>query len=345
MTRPRSETINDQVEGIQHCISRCVRRAHLQGEDPLTGNNYAHRKTWLHQRLIELSRIFYLDVCGYALMDNHLHTILRNRPDLAAKGSDRDVAVRWLKLFPKRSEPNDVPVEPSEDEVTLLLMDESRIKVLRKRLVSISWFHRCLKEFIARKANAEDGCTGRFWEGRFKNMTLLDDAAVLTCLTYVELNPIRAKVAETPETSKFTSAEERIRGHLARCSNASHGAWGILGEPTAAIETGCDDWLCPLRDTPDRRGFLPMDLEGYLELLDWTGRRLVAGKAGAIPDHLPPMLTRLSVNHQQWLNSTRHFESMFFSVAGTETHMKQAAKRMGQGWVRGLSAGKTAFLD
>jgi hypothetical protein len=69
---------------------------------------------------------------------------------------------------------------------------------------------RCLCESIARLANAEDEVTGRFFEGRFKSVRLNDEASVLACMAYVDLNPVRAKMAETPETSEFTSAWQRI---------------------------------------------------------------------------------------------------------------------------------------
>ncbi len=346
MTRPRSLVIDDQREGFYHCVSRCVRRAFLHGVDSQTGKNYEYRKVWVHQRLKFLAQVFWIDVGGYAVMDNHVHMLLRNRPDLSQPASPREVAYRWLLLYPKRRDAKGLPLEPSEKEMNQLLADEARIAELRQRLASISWIMKCLKEYIARKANKEDGCTGRFWEARFKCTALLDEAAVLACLVYVDLNPIRAKVAETPETSFFTSAEERIRKQVV-CQGNDRPDTGLrkFELSDTAGQVASEDWLCPLSDQANRRGVLSIDLLCYLEILDWTGRQLVTDKPGVIPKHLPPILTRLSINPRHWLDSAARFGKLFSVVAGTETHMKEAAARMGQKWVRGVRTGKTAFLE
>lgn len=345
MTRPRSILINDQVEGTYHCVSRCVRRAFLQGNDPVTGKCYEYRKGWIHDRLVFLAKVFLIDVGGYAVMDNHLHVILRNRPDLALAVPAHDVARRWLLLYPKRRDAFGLPCEPSEEEIEALLADAFRINLLRRRLSSISWLMKCLKEYVSRKANAEDGCGGRFWESRFKSTVLLDDAAILTCLVYVDLNPIRAGMAEVPEESLFTSAEERIRGYRARQALRKDNGGGLEGQsPRKSDDANCDQWLCPLQSSSSRRGFLSINLPSYLEILDWTGRQIVEGKRGAIPDDLPPILIRLSVNPNRWLETARRFGSLFSVAAGTETHMKEAASRLGQKWVCGVEAGKAAFL-
>ena len=234
MTYARRETIAPGEVGIYHCVTRCVRRAFLCGADPLTGKNFDHRKNWVRERLEVLAGIFGIEVCGYAAMSNHLHVVLRSRPDLARGWTDVEVAARWLRLFPKRRK-DGTAAPPKEQEIASLAANTERCAICRVRLSNISWFMRCLSEPIARRANREDGCRGRFFEGRFRCQMLLDDAAVLACSLYVDLNPIRAGIAETPEESKFTSAYDRIQGLGASTQSAS--------ELNASNQ---DDWLCVL---------------------------------------------------------------------------------------------------
>ena len=95
--------------------------------------------------------------------------------------------------------------------VQTAIADHERVRTWRQRLASLSWFMKTLKEPIARRANREDEVTGHFWEGRFKVHALLDEGAVLACLAYIDLNPIRAGATTTPEDSKHTSVHDRIR--------------------------------------------------------------------------------------------------------------------------------------
>ncbi len=208
---PRSLLFDPAEPGIYHCVNRCVRRAFLCGVDRMTGKNFDHRKEWIQGRLEYLAGQMGLDVLGFAVMSNHLHVVLRNRPDVVERWSDDEVARRWWNLFPSRRNDDDTPAEPNASDLAMITGNAARLAEVRRRLSSLSWFMRCLAEPIARRANGEDSCTGRFWEGRFKAQPVLDEPALAACLAYVDLNPVRARIAATPEESRFTSVYERVQ--------------------------------------------------------------------------------------------------------------------------------------
>ena len=209
MTTARSLLVDSESPGYYHCISRCVRRAWLCGIDPYDGKSYEHRREWVESRLLALAEIFAVGIYAYAVMSNHVHVVLRIDPEVAAGWSLEGVASRWVRLFPATVDGAIDPVACETKEQTLLGNAE-RLETCRQRLGSLAWFTRSLNAPIARRANQEDACTGRFWEGRYKCQALLDDAAVLTCMSYVDLNPIRAGIAENLEASSHTSALRRI---------------------------------------------------------------------------------------------------------------------------------------
>jgi hypothetical protein len=280
-----------------------------------------------------------------------LHLVLRIRPDLVQDWSDEEVARRWYRLFPRRDEQGRA-IELEPHQLAALLADPRRVAQWRERLCSLSWFMRTLCEPIARRANREDDCSGRFWEGRFKCQALLDEAAVLACTMYVDLNPIRAGVADRPETSEFTSAFERI---AAREDSR---------DLDAAGEKARDGWLCPVPDgdaaretapaepashvpVPRRRashqGFLPMRLDDYLRLLDWTGRQTREGKRGTIPDHLEPILQRLNIQADAWIETICNFGRRFHRAVGRPDHLLARAHQAGCRWFHGTAYSRLAF--
>jgi hypothetical protein len=163
----RQIVVGDEV-GVYHCVARCVRRAFLCGVDTYSGQDYSHRKEWILDRLREFAGLFAIEVCGYSVMSNHLHLVLRNRPDIAGRWSADEVALRWRRVFPTRDDATGEPVEPDEHDLAMLTANSERLAELRERLANLSWFMRCLCEKIARTANHEDGSSGGFWAGRFK---------------------------------------------------------------------------------------------------------------------------------------------------------------------------------
>jgi len=356
MTIARKEVVFDGDEGVYHCINRCVRRAFLTGVDKMSGNNYDHRKEWIYSRLVELSEIFAVEICGYAVMSNHLHVVLRNRPDILDGFSDCEVAERWSRLYPKQFKTAYREIE-AEAGIALMCKDSTRMKVLRERLGSISWVMKCLSEPISHRANKEDGCKGRFWEGRFKCQALLDEAAVLTCMAYVDLNPIRAGVARTPETSEYTSAHERIEAHKAEKSVEALEAVAKVDDLSEKqkekiteekLKTSKAAWLSPLDNKPKDwkqgiHGLLGMSLSEYLELLDWTGRCIHRGKRGVIPANLKPILERISIDVDNWVDSVLSFGKLFYRAVGQVEKLVEAAKKAGKKWLHGVRASHKCF--
>jgi len=352
----RKEIVCETEVEMFHAYTRCVRRAFLCGQDALTGQNFDHRKQWIEERLQELSGIMALDLCGFAIMANHLHVVVRTRPDLVAAWSDEEVARRWWRLFPHRRDREQRPAEPEAHELALLTADPQALAERRRRLSSLSWFMRCLSEPIARRANREDEVSGRFWEGRFKCQKLLDEAAILACSVYVDLNPIRAGLAATPETSSHTSAHARIQGRRERAERAP-AKTRAAGKPRPAAEVPGDAWLCPVSVDGDptvaaratvacrasNKGFLSLSLEDYLRILDWTGRQLRRDKRGAIPGDLAPILQRLGMSGDCWVDTVTNFGRWFHRAAGRVSLVIQEAARAGKHWFQGLGRCQQAF--
>lgn len=344
MGLPRSKYVQEGIEGVYHCFSRCVRRAFLYGYDAYSGRDYSHRKQWLVNRLRQLSSIFAIDVCAYSVMENHYHTIVRTRPDIVAKWSDYDVASRWLKLCPPRRKSKKAAKPTFEASVHTLMLYPDRIAILRKRLSSLSWFMGRLNEFIARAANKEDEVKGRFWESRFKCQALLDDAAIASCMTYVDLNSIRAGVAATPEESDFSSIQERIRAWYKE--NMDSETKGISSK-TCSHNNPEDSahWLCPIESQTGRRGILPMSVEEYLDLVDRSGRIIRVDKRAVIDPNLKPILLRVGASPQEWTTTISSFGEKFSLAAGMLSNLRHFADQLGKRWFKGVGAAKVAFVS
>ena len=213
MTQPRSSHVSLDDTPWYHCVSRCVRRAFLCGEDAVTGKSFEHRRGWIAERIKQLAGVFAIDVAAYAVMGNHYHVVVRIDRDRALGWSVEEVLRRWTALFSGpllvRKYLSEARGEMGEAEIAKVA---ELAETYRARLYDLSWFMRTLNEYIARRANAEDGVKGRFWEGRFKSQALLDEQALLAAMAYVDLNPVRAGIAETPEDSDYTSIQERVGG-------------------------------------------------------------------------------------------------------------------------------------
>ncbi|MGR6872657.1 transposase [Pseudomonas sp. HK3] len=202
MPKPRKEQISLEATPYYHCVSRCVRRAFLCGTDISTQQDFEHRRGWLEAELIKQAQVFAINIAAYAIMSNHYHVVLHINKEQADSWSFDEVIERWHSLYKGNALSQRYRLGSKMSLAKVEKLKES-VQLWRERLMDISWFMRRLNETISRKANEEDRCTGHFWEGRFKSQALLDEKALAACLAYVDLNPIRAKMAKSPETSEF----------------------------------------------------------------------------------------------------------------------------------------------
>ena len=316
MTRARYQQVSLQDTPYYHCISRCVRRAYLCGDDPVSGKNFDHRKQWLVTRIKQLAAQFAIEICAYAIMGNHYHLVLHVNQEQADAWSDDEVINRWTELFPRNAALIETLRNNKSNRAAQKHLKQ-HVNLWRERLMDISWFMRVLNEGIARRANAEDQCTGRFWEGRFKCQALLDDAALMACMAYVDLNPIRAKMANTPESSAYTSVRKRIQ--KARSTHAPNhpqqqmsGLFPFVGYPRTEMPKG-----------------LPFRLTDYLELVELGGRIFRDDNRGAIDALASPILERLNMEPKHWAYLIQHFESCFKSLVGAAYKLKQVCQSLG----------------
>ncbi|MFQ3246374.1 MAG: REP element-mobilizing transposase RayT [Arenicella sp.] len=308
MTLPRKSLVSVEHTPYYHCVSRCVRRAYLCGYDRLTTKSYEHRRNWLELKLLRTADLFAVKLCSYAVMSNHYHVVLHIRPDISQQWSEYEVVKRWHQcfkgtLFSQRF----INGEPLiEAQWKALRID---IKRWRRRLCSISWFMRIVNETIARQANKEDKCTGRFWEGRFKSQALLDERALLSCMAYVDLNPIRACMATTPEQSDHTSIKYRLE----------------LLEKGEIQHSSLESFV----GTTEKTIGIPFKLKDYLELVDWSGRIIRTDKRGHIDNALPDILSRLGLDIDVWKILTTEFEMHFQCWVGSEHIVRRVCEGKG----------------
>jgi len=332
MTLPRRAQVALGETPYYHCIARCVRRAFLCGADPYTGKDFEHRKQWLLDRITCQADVFAVDVCAYAVMSNHYHLVLRIDQRRALNWSDDEVIHRWTQLFRgpiliQRLQAGESLSAAQQHTVSEI------IAVWRQRLADISWYMRCLNEYIARQANAEDDCTGRFWEGRFKSQALLDHASLLSCMAYVDLNPVRAGMVRSLEASDFTSIQQRLR--LAGERKAAH-------QPKSAAPP-----LLPFTESQatasTTQTALPFTLQAYVDLVEATGRQVVHGKRGAITAEATRVLADLRITPSQWAVLSLEIQASSLRVIGSLEKLRAYHLAMGRRRIVGAGLLRLAY--
>ncbi|GAA0854438.1 transposase [Aliiglaciecola litoralis] len=255
-------------------------------------------------------------------MSNHTHVVVHVDKEIALSWTINEVLLRYHRLHKgtlltqKYMSGNELS---SGEYVSFI----ETVEVYRARLYNISWFMRDLNEHIARQANKEDNCSGRFWEGRFKSQALLDESALLSCMAYVDLNPIRAKISKAPETAEFTSIKKRIEAVKNKGKQASILMPFIGGQRQS------------------RRKGIAFNLNDYFELVDMTGRCIRNDKAAYIENTQNPILERLGLHSNQWLSLSINFEKHFCYAAGSELVMNKFKSHTNHKRLRGMGQART----
>ncbi len=358
MAQPRYTQIDIDATPYYHCISRCVRRAFLCGRDHLTGQCFDHRKGWIVEKLAELTDVFAVQICAYAVLSNHFHLVLHVDSARARAWSDTEVVERYGRLFPGAAALwHELPSSVAAD----------RVRLWRARLHDVSWFMRCLNESIARRANVEDDCKGRFWEGRFRSQALLDTAGLLTCMSYVDLNPIRANLAASLEESDFTSIQQRLglpaaagseQRPTVESSEAGH-AVPPAGEPPWGRGDEGQDSQCdsaPRRpelvalSTPGafraEEHALPLTLGDYVELLEATGATVRGpGPDTVLPEGSVRTLWRVGIISEHWVQAVRDYRRRFFSMVGSVHAIDVYCARTDRAQAKGSDWAGRVFRD
>ena len=354
MAIPRMYQLSGRPVWI-HAISRCVRKAYLCGG---RDGKWDHRRQWVEDRLKELSGVFAVEVAAYAVMSNHVHAVVRMSPEGSFAWSAREVVERWLSVFGKNADR--MVVNGQRDLIiTQFAQDAVWVAERRARLADLSWFMRAFKEPIARRANAEDDCSGRFWEGRFASVPLLDHAAVVACMAYVDLNPVRARMAPTPEASCFTSVKARVGARQRHRAVTRVQAKVAAGEatpeqaaatlkragvaeesiPAAAVSHEAGNFLAPIlrcQRTHDGQvvSSFELSVDEYLTLVDLTGRVLRPDKRGAIDPRLPALLARLDLKLDAWIATMTGWRQMHGRALGHRAARDEIAGHHGLRWIR-----------
>ena len=259
MTQPRTSNVSLQDTPYHHSISRCMSRDVLCSDDRYSDNNFDHRKPWLLPRLKLLEEVFAIDIAAYSVMSDHHHVVLHVDQTRGRSWGRDEVIRRWLRLYKGDPLVHRHLQGKLQSEAEYRQLDRIT-DTWRERLTSISEFMRCINEYMASRANREDDCKGRLWEGRFKSQPLLDEAALMSCMAYVDLNPVRAGLSKTLEGSDFTSIQTRIR----RVTKGKREGKEFPVPELMPFRAGSGETL--------PKATLPFDLKDYLELVEWTGQ-------------------------------------------------------------------------
>ena len=329
MAIKRSVQVDLSLTTKFHCCTRAVRKAFILDSHPIDNPDKIDRRKWIEERILFLTTVFSIDVCAYAVMSNHYHVILDVNKAHSDEWTPLEVIARWHKIYKgtelSRAYAKGKQLNAIESELILEF-----VEICRKKLHDISWFMRNINEPLARIANKEDNCKGRFWESRFKSQALLDEQALLTCMAYVDLNPIRANMSDSIKKSEFTSIKQRYeKAKQASCINHINQQPKYLSKLTGNY-------------SKSKHNDISIKVTSYIELVEWTSKQLQGNKA-SINKSTPSVLLELNINPEEFLHSAQYYGSQFHRMVGSLKSLLSAIKHCDINKTAGMKKAKSLF--
>ena len=324
MLSAHANQVDLSITPYYRCTARCVRRAYLCGNDKYTGENLNKRKRWIVERIHFVADVFAIDVCAYAVMNNHLHLILHVDEARAQQWSDDEIIRRYCSVYSM--------AQDAYEKLTTEKQRRAKRQEWRARLASLPKMVGAINEYIARRANKEDGERGRFWEGRSKYQALLDNEGLVLCMSYVDLSLQRARV-DSGTVAGATSMQKRLADEAERKRTKKR-------KPKATTLAAFADQN-PNNDSTFQ---LPFAFPAYTEVIDWATKALRA-KEGKLPPRPPELLVHQGVSLTGWVASLTQSNFDAASCLGAEKRILELAERKGKGWLRGIGIGRQLTAD
>ncbi|MDA0658796.1 MAG: hypothetical protein O3C60_08110 [Planctomycetota bacterium] len=359
MATPRKDTFDPHVVGIYHCMTRCVRQLFLLESDEKADRENAGRWDFCEFRLAYLAGLFAIDVLDFALLSNHIHTLLRNRPDVVSAWSDREVARRWFKLHPSEVPSKEKNHVLTEQDIDQAAADKELMAHARRELSSLSHFQKCLLEPIAKEFNRRDKKKGHFVAERFRCRRIDCDGGLLLCSVYIALNPFRAGLGDTLQEHPYSSYSRRFRGEANWLSPLFLDERAIAYDQVAEMtegEEGVQRLVAQANVLPSPRcsekGTLPLRWSEYQEITDWTaehiGTRRRLGQREqevTVPERIEDLLQSLGIDPKYWLDTIDRYAEMFHNFVAMPSQMETIARRLKRKYVKGTRACRTCFVE
>jgi hypothetical protein len=319
---PREDLVSETQPGVYLCSMHTLpgQGKRVGGTDK-SGVSFDHRRKWIVEQLELQAAQMAVEVLAFSVLPKSISLLLRTRPDLVKDWSDADVARRYLTALHAKVPFGEKRLPPPTGEIERMLANRVELRRGRSRLSNLTWFVGQLTEATARNCNREDNTRGRFWEGRYQCLPLLDEPATAAAIGHVDLEPVFAGEATSLASCKFSSA--RLRNSSGK---------GLLAPATGAASKQ--------KSLPN---LLPVSDAELHKVLDWSTRQTKRLNGNALTAELVAIFETLKIRPAAWLVLIREFRDLFHRAAGTEESLDKIRKKRGLQHLHGLAASRELF--